>query len=524
VAAVPRLRLRRPPRANPNPHPRFHFAFIPAWPSSFTNTTKRGTDGQSRGHLFLWTVFILLLIGIAFACWLGSFYIFGHPEKPRPYKILKKLKKIEAPKRFEVTMAPLGEFLPAKKMFERYANMKTLELQQENDLLLRNFIKNYKETKKLLPYVAGRFQVVETAELKTSDVFTSGVVALAVSEENPQVLLELVFTTPPENVASCLANLQQGRVLRLEKSRDLAAIVHIERTPTGHLQFTAMPIAYGSWRTPGSAAIVSLEPPADLNLDAGFPIIRGGRLQTGLDNFADLVRKNPKPPGEDGDKPASNEPELVRVDTVKPGTPVPETGPITGPVVALDSKGRPIPTPTKLALNTTPTPVPVPVPTPVPRIAVATPMPVSTPLAVATPLWRGPPGSSPQPFFGSLNPGTAPATTTWKTFPPGSQPPGRVVTSGEAGEMAQRGQLNGRFYLRGTFVVTASAEGRAVLRAQGAPTEAAGARVMVEYPPNALAPAEGSTITRDDDRAFEVRDVRRGTNGQLNIWVREVTE
>ena len=61
-----------------------------------------------RDHLFLWTVFILLLIGAAFACWLGSFYVFGHPEQPRSYAILKKLKKLDPPRRFEVTAAPAG--------------------------------------------------------------------------------------------------------------------------------------------------------------------------------------------------------------------------------------------------------------------------------------------------------------------------------------------------------------------------------------------------------------------------------
>src|SRR5260370_32162800 len=76
-------------------------------------------EGPARDHLFLWTVFILLLIGLAFACWLGSFYVFGHPEKPRPYQLLKKLGKIEAPRRFEVTAAPPGEFLTAQKLFER---------------------------------------------------------------------------------------------------------------------------------------------------------------------------------------------------------------------------------------------------------------------------------------------------------------------------------------------------------------------------------------------------------------------
>jgi len=56
-----------------------------------------------RDNLFLWTVFILLLMGFAMACWLGSFYIFGHPEDVRSYKILLKLHKLDPPKRFEIT-------------------------------------------------------------------------------------------------------------------------------------------------------------------------------------------------------------------------------------------------------------------------------------------------------------------------------------------------------------------------------------------------------------------------------------
>ena len=36
-----------------------------------------------RDNLFLWTVFLLLLAALVFACWLGSFYVFGHPEQPR---------------------------------------------------------------------------------------------------------------------------------------------------------------------------------------------------------------------------------------------------------------------------------------------------------------------------------------------------------------------------------------------------------------------------------------------------------
>src|ERR1700704_3241494 len=101
-------------------------------------------QAHGRDHLFLWTVFILLLIGLAFACWLGSFYIFGHPERPASYKFLKKIGKIEAPQRFEVTAAPGGEFLTPQKLFERYGRMTRLELEEENGELLRGYIKNYR--------------------------------------------------------------------------------------------------------------------------------------------------------------------------------------------------------------------------------------------------------------------------------------------------------------------------------------------------------------------------------------------
>ena len=103
-----------------------------------------GEAPKGGGSLFLWTVFILLLIGLAFGCWLGSFYIFGHPERPGPYRFLKKLGKIESPQRFEVTAAPQGEFLSARKLFDRYSRMTPLELDEENAQLLRIYIKNYR--------------------------------------------------------------------------------------------------------------------------------------------------------------------------------------------------------------------------------------------------------------------------------------------------------------------------------------------------------------------------------------------
>ena len=57
---------------------------------------------RTRVNYFAWTVAILLLTGLAFAAWLGSFYIFDQPERPDSYRILQKLHKIDPPKRFEL--------------------------------------------------------------------------------------------------------------------------------------------------------------------------------------------------------------------------------------------------------------------------------------------------------------------------------------------------------------------------------------------------------------------------------------
>ena len=52
------------------------------------------TRPPERINYFAWTVAILLLIGLALAAWLGSFYIFNQPERPDSYRILQKLHKV----------------------------------------------------------------------------------------------------------------------------------------------------------------------------------------------------------------------------------------------------------------------------------------------------------------------------------------------------------------------------------------------------------------------------------------------
>ncbi len=198
-------------------------------PDLFRFDDRRGF-ARKRTNFFAWTVAIILLTGVALAAWLGSFYVIGQPERPESYRLLQKLNKIEAPKRFALTAAPPGEFLNPKKLYQRYQAMGPAELARKDAELTRNFIRNFEQVHGLVTYVVGRFNIMGARELTEDDVFTSGVVALARAVDQPELLMEHVFTTANQNDAKLLQErLVMGMDVNLERSHDLSAVIHVGR-------------------------------------------------------------------------------------------------------------------------------------------------------------------------------------------------------------------------------------------------------------------------------------------------------
>src|SRR5438046_3828923 len=149
---------------------------------------------RRRINYFAWTAAILFLSGFALAAWLGSFYIFDQPERPDSYRILQRLHKIDPPKRFELTAAPAGEFLSAKQLYDRYVGMGAAELAKANAELARNYIRNYQQVRGLVPYVVGRYTIVQARELGPGAGFTSGMVALTKAVDSGEWLLAPAYT------------------------------------------------------------------------------------------------------------------------------------------------------------------------------------------------------------------------------------------------------------------------------------------------------------------------------------------
>ncbi len=485
---------------------------------------------RKRINYFGWTIFTLLLIGLVLAAWLGSFYILGQPERPESYRILKKLHKVETPKRFALTAAPAGEFLNPKQLYARYSAMGPAELARKDAELTRNFIRNFEQMRGLVPYVVGRFNIMAARELTPDDVFNPGAVALARAVEQPELLMEHVFTTADRHDAQLLTpRLATGLDVNFERSHDLSAVIHVERLTDGRLQITAIPLLYGSYAVTRGTGTFSLEPPADLNLGAGWPVFKGDARHTAEVRYDSYREKL---------APAASSLPIVGLPPAKTVLPTEDALVRVEPAVPLDDEPSPPPVPLRAGSRrldvasadriTKPVAGQPAAPSPSGRRA----EPVSSPNDAAVAAVAA---TSPSPRvmralpLDSATPAVAIASTTgatWKTFTPGRMPLGKLVDPAGLRAVADNGTRGERVYLRGQFVVNFADGNRAVLR----PTNGSGgpgafsrnARIIVDYPAGAHLPEPGSTLDRDAQRPFEVTEVRQQSDGQLNVFVREI--
>jgi hypothetical protein len=110
-------------------------------------------------------------------------------------------------------------------------------------------------------------------------------------------------------------------------------------------------------------------------------------------------------------------------------------------------------------------------------------------------------------------------------------PLGRLIGSADLRDVAERGLAGERVYLRGQFVVNFSDANRAVLRPRTKLTDkvlhfggGSNMRIIVEFPDGYTPPPQGSVVTRDEARPYEITEVRKQEDGQLNVFAREIMQ
>jgi len=466
-------------------------------------STRRARQESENDNLFGWTVFILLLCGFAVACWIGTFYIFSHPEEAFNYQILAKLKRLDPPKRFELTAAPPGEFLSPDKLLTKFGAMTAGQLDEESKGLLRSYLRNYDHQVGKIPYVTGKFTILESYPMAAGTFIDSGVAIFAQSVEVPTIYVEHFFPANAEHIPAMQRTLTTGLGVELRRSYDLSAVVHIQDLGNGRLLFTCVPLLYGPYGTTKTGSGFQLDPPRGVNIKAGLPTIGQNQVREAEQRFAQFRQAN------GGQETTSTYNKSHANLMGSEPTPFPTATPATAAL----GGAKP-----GLALSTTPSAKPA----LRDLTAAPTPIPSVTPKAAAT-------ANQPlQPFLtASPAPATSGRVNTWQMYRPGQMPRGRLIGVDETSNLADKGVGNETVYLRGDFTVTAARENRAILRAKQSLTDRllnrGNARIIVEYPLGAPTPREGENFQRTTERPFQIVDVRKGADGQINVYVKEVT-
>jgi hypothetical protein len=578
-----------------------------------------GVDG-----IFTWTIFIFLLMGFALFCWMGSFYIFGHPEKAGNYRLLMRLHKLEEPQRFALTEAPRGEFLKPQQLLERFAPLTQREIKRFNDQLLANFLRNYHQTHDLTPYVTQTYRVLATFPLNKKHFLYPGVCSLLQSVDQPEIFLEQLFSTASDDTSSLEQTLTSGQEIKFEKPLDLSAILYIEKLPEERLKLTTISLLYGSYGPASSGPILfSLTPPNHLNLESGLPLLSPQDFRAAEEQYqAYLKQSGFSNSGELKSALQPNTPSLLQIVSNKStsstttssfkkssskniprtakalpvttssttNTPTAQAEPMSAPkvarAIALNTTAvlPAIPvnhstSSTERALPPTAEAAKTPTQQPLTRVAdhnqAVSPLPpqgeaaplenrkleVTDPFSAAIALQKSSPSSN-QPLaettassLSSITTSSTPATdissssipttdTTsstaivaspipstnsgiWPLYEPGKTPHGRFVEASRLADLVEQGVAGEPLYVQGDFAVTASGADRSVLRYQGKksslpPDRIAKTRIIVAYPTGIAPPREGTLVTRAQDCPLMITDVKKGGDGSINIYAREI--
>lgn len=232
-----------------------------------------------RPAYFWWLLANALALCFAVISWTVCLHVFGNPEVPRNYEILRKIGRLPELKRYTVLEVPNGNLLDARGLYKRFFGLTTDDLSRLNPRLIRDYLTNFEQPLSLT-YIEGDYQVKEVRELGPKDFITQGFAIRARALVKPDdftkpapypVVIEYLFPTTESAAAQ---KFRPDDVLSISKSPNCAAIIHIERATDDDdplVCLTVVPIAYGPYRV-GDNITFSIEPPAEVRPGAKFPL------------------------------------------------------------------------------------------------------------------------------------------------------------------------------------------------------------------------------------------------------------
>lgn len=235
----------------------------------------------ARPTYFWWLLANALALCFAVLSWAFCLHVFGNPEIPRNYEILRKLGRLPQLKRFTMLDVPNGNLLDPKGLYSKFFALSGDALDRVNAQLMKNYLTNFTRPQ-ALTFIEGDYEVEKIRVLGADDFLAGGFAIRARALVKPDdysnpalypVLIEYVF---PTKDAAAARDFRVGDLLAVKKSPNCAAIVHAERLKEGDDQvvsLTVIPIAYGPYRV-GETATFTIEPPTEVRPKSGFPVFK----------------------------------------------------------------------------------------------------------------------------------------------------------------------------------------------------------------------------------------------------------
>jgi len=251
----------------------------------------------SRPAYFWWLLANIVAACFAVLSWFICLQIFQHPENPRNYEILRKLKRLPELKRYKDLDAPTANSYTPRDLYKKFNGFDDALLARLNPALLRNYLTNFQKPL-LLSYVEGNYKVESVRPLKETDFFTPGFVVRARAMVKPDeftvaapypVIIEYLFPTADRAAFSWF---KPEDMLTVTKAQNCAAVLHVSKVevkdeqgkPEQILCVTVVPIVYGNYQV-GEGRSFSLDPADSFKPGASFPLFKA--------NAADVPVKTP---------------------------------------------------------------------------------------------------------------------------------------------------------------------------------------------------------------------------------------
>ena len=234
-----------------------------------------------RPAYFWWLLANGLAVCFAVFSWVICLHIFRHPENPRNYEILRKLKRLPELKRYGMLEAPSAVSLGPKELYRKFFGFDEAGRKRLNEALLRNYLVNF-ERPLLLTYIEGNYRVQEVRPLGAKDFFEPGFAVRGRAMVKPDefteaapypVLIEYLFPTVDRAAFSWF---KPGDTLSVSKVPNCAAVLNVSKVTVDDEQVlcvTVVPIVYGDYQV-GADRSFSIEPPDYFKPGASFPVFK----------------------------------------------------------------------------------------------------------------------------------------------------------------------------------------------------------------------------------------------------------